>query len=358
MAWKSFPFGWNPRAEEGAGTIDAKVDQYPETVCDASSGLAQITSPVCNELQRVESLLRSELNSDEPWLAELINGVQCLGGKRMRPLMLLLFGLATGKVEDSHLRASVAFELVHLATLVHDDVIDCAGMRRGQPTLHQRQGIRPAILTGDYLFARAFVVASQIGCAELIGDLARAVGRVCCGEIRQNHFAGNLELALEDYIEIVSAKTASLCASACRNGVLLNTRDPKLSDAAWLFGNHVGVAFQVIDDCLDLEGSAEVVGKTLGTDAAAGKLTYPLIHALAFNGGQYSEPIQRCLNSAANGAAEDLVLLLEETDSLTAARLFADQQVELARDTLAEFPCSDAQVGLSRLADFVIRRQW
>lgn len=200
-----------PKAEEGAGTIDAKVDQYPESACDASSGLSQITLPVRDELQRVESLLRLELNSDEPWLAELIDGVQSLGGKRMRPLMLLLFGMATGKVEDSHVRAAVAFELVHLATLVHDDIIDCAAIRRGRPTLHQRQGIRPAVLTGDYLFARAFVVASQVACPELLADLAGAVGRVCSGEIRQNHFAGDFGLTLDDYAEIVSAKTASLC---------------------------------------------------------------------------------------------------------------------------------------------------
>lgn len=139
---------------------------------------------------------------------------------------------------------------------------------------------------------------------------------------------------------------------------MLSTNDSGPMNAAWQFGNHVGVAFQVIDDCLDLEGSAEVVGKTLGTDAAAGKLTYPLIHALAFNRGQFSEPIQRCLTSQSGCAAEDLLMLLEETDSLSAARLYAKQQIERAKCSVALLPDSDAKVGLSRLADFVLRRQW
>jgi len=320
--------------------------------------LLQIASPVREGLDQVESQLRSEMGPDEPWLAELMKGMQHLGGKRIRPLMMLLFGQASGSVNESHLCASTAFELVHLATLVHDDIIDHAGTRRGQPTLHRRNGTRQAVLTGDWLFARAFLVASGVGQSGLLGELATAVGRVCSGEIRQNHLAGNLCLGLDDYVGIVSAKTASLCAGACRTGVVLNTSDSALADAAWNFGNHVGIAFQVIDDCLDLEGSAEVVGKTLGTDAAAGKLTFPLIHAFAWGGGQYAEQLSRCLKQWSQGSADELCLLLEETDSLSAARQFADEQVELAKNMLILFPSSAARDALAELADFVLRRDW
>ena len=323
-----------------------------------SSGLSQITRPVLDELSQVESLLHSEMNSSEPWLASLMDGLQGMGGKRMRPLMLLLFGLASGKVDESHVRASVAFELVHLATLVHDDIIDHAGIRRGRPTLHRRNGVRSAVLAGDWLFAQAYCVASQIGNPKLIGELATSTGRVCSGEIRQNHFAGDMKLSLDDYISIVSGKTASLCASACRSGVLLNSCDEQLAGAAWQFGNQVGIAFQIIDDCLDLEGSAEVVGKTLGTDAAGGKLTYPLIHAMSLNNGQNAKRIANCLKGWSASSADDLVSMLEESDSLSAARQFAEHKIGQARQVITHFPSSPARDSLDGLASFVIRREW
>lgn len=337
---------------EGAETIDAKADQRTSSAAGPPAALVRLASPVQAEMLQVEQILRDELSPGEPWMVDLYCGVESLGGKRIRPLMSLLFARATGDPNRLHCEAAAAFELVHLATLVHDDVLDEADLRRGQPTLHRERGDRAAILCGDSLFTLAFAVASRCGNPQVVSELARSSNRVCSGEIRQNYSAGDWELGFDDYTAIVSAKTASLCAGACRCGVLLNGGGEALGDAAWRFGNHLGIAFQVIDDCLDLDGSEALVGKTLGTDLAGGKLTWPLIHCLRERPGLVTL-LQEYRRSEDARTLTAICGLLVEHGSLDAARVFAMEQIDAAIRIAGELPESPARQSLVDLARFV-----
>lgn len=340
---------------EGVEIIDARADQTSIAPAGSHSGLARIVSPVEMELQRVERLLREVLSPREPWLSGLYAGLGRLGGKRIRPLLCLLFGQASGETTAAHIQIAAAYELVHLATLVHDDVLDEADLRRGVPALHREQGTRNAILCGDSLFTLAFSVASRTGHAGVIGELAGSSHRVCSGEIRQNFSAGDWSLSLSGYEQIISAKTASLCAGAARCGVWLNGGEAGLMDAAWDFGNQIGIAFQVIDDCLDLVGSREVVGKTLGTDLVGGKLTYPLIHCLSLKPELLSD-LAACRGAPDDPAVLRVIAAIESTGSLAAARAFADKRIGMACSLLDRFPESAARQSLLALARFVAER--
>ncbi len=348
-----------------------------------------IAGSVREGLAQVETLLREELNPDQPWLAALLGDVARMGGKRVRPLMTLLFGDLAGGISDRHIPAAVAFEMVHVATLVHDDILDGAEIRRNQPALHRVHGDHSAVLAGDYLFTRAFSVANRCGCVGVLNELARASSEVCSGEIRQNFSAGDWQLSLADYEAIVAAKTASLCQGACRSGVLLANSTPPDSgraqalrspgktespdsgraqalrspgktadqiDAAGRYGAHLGVAFQVIDDCLDLTGHEELTGKTLGTDAERGKLTYPLIHALAV-GGAESRLLKECLMSGDPEGSSEIAQLVMRLGGVQAAHDFAAGQLKAAVDALSVFPDGDSKTALVRLAEFVGCRQ-
>jgi octaprenyl-diphosphate synthase len=243
--------------------------------------LQAIYAPVAKELAEVERILKAELRSDYPFVDELVRYGCLLGGKRLRPALLLLTAKATGSpITHEHLTLAAVVEMIHTATLVHDDVLDEAVMRRHLATVNARWDNEASVLLGDFLFTHAFYLASTldtvVGC-RLIG---RATNIVCEGELRQIGTRGNFALTEGEYLEIIEAKTAELTAVSCRLGALFAGASDEQVEQLDGFGRDLGVAFQIADDLLDVQGEEQATGKSLGTDLQKQKPTLPVIRAL------------------------------------------------------------------------------
>lgn len=256
-------------------------------------------------------------------------------GKRLRPMLALLSGGATGGITSAHIDLGVVLELIHVATLVHDDIMDDAERRRGQPTVNARWGNALGVLLGDCLFAQALNLSTNFNKAEISRSIAQAAREVCSGEIIQTQRRFDLHLAIEDYRRIVEMKTGSLFAAAAELGAVINEMEPPVVRALQSFGMKIGAAYQIYDDCLDIAGSEAVIGKTLGTDLRKGKLTLPVLVLLkaapAIEREQYSKMI-------VDGKVDELTHLLKTemagaplNESITSAQgLVHEAQGELA----------------------------
>ena len=224
----------------------------------------------------LENFLREQVESFEPELQPMVHEVLAHPGKRLRPL--LSFGSAAGGPPSLEVvRGAAIVELVHLATLVHDDVLDGADQRHGAQTPNRTHGAHAAVLFGDTLFAHALVLAAEHTSPELCRLVARASRQVCSGEVCQTFARGHDQMSLEDYYRHIKLKTAELFEAACHTGALLAQRPPEHIQACALFGRHLGIAYQLYDDFVDLLQEDSKAGKTLGTDAASGKLTLPML---------------------------------------------------------------------------------
>jgi octaprenyl-diphosphate synthase len=232
------------------------------------------------EIDRVEKLLFEQARAFDPSVEGYIAYVCQTSGKRIRPALAVLAGGATGGVTENHRRLSVILELIHIASLVHDDIMDGATIRREMPTAAAKWGNSLSVLLGDSLFAYALELATEFEEAAISRRIARASRDVACGEILQTQRRYDFNLSLEDYFRIIEMKTAALFAAATELGTQLNGNDDELVAAMRHYGMKLGTAYQIYDDCIDLVGDEKAIGKTLGTDLAKGKLTLPMLYLL------------------------------------------------------------------------------
>lgn len=261
------------------------------TLLPAHPALEPLRALLARAAQRVERRLDEQLSSDLAPVQRLVQHVEKYRGKMVRPTMVILAGLAAASpaiddpqdahVSPAHITLAAVCELIHVATLVHDDVLDEAGTRRGARTVNSLHGNEAAVILGDYLFSAAYHLCSQLDDRDTSLRVARVGMTLCAGELLQDHHRGNFTLNEETYTSIIRMKTASLIAIACRLGAAHAGADDHLADRFERFGMSLGIAFQIQDDLLDLTGDERLVGKPLGQDAAKGKLTLPLIHHLA-----------------------------------------------------------------------------
>ncbi len=317
--------------------------------------LVSIYEPIADDLGLVEQILRAELCRDTPWVDRLLEHNWIGGGKRIRPVFLLLAGAACGKLGPGHHQLAAAVEMIHAATLVHDDVIDKAETRRHLPTVNATWDNRTSVLLGDFLFTHAFYVASLANDPHALRVLSQSSNKVCEGEIRQNAWQGNFELEELDYLAMISDKTGELCGCSCRIGAMLSGADPATSEQFARFGLNLGIAFQIIDDVLDVVGQQAEVGKTLGTDLLNQKPTLPIIHCLK---NSTTVDRQRLLDMLQSNSAtvDDVLPLLTHTDSIRYSRALAQDHAGRAlrfAETLCPSPYSTA---LHHLARFVLAR--
>jgi len=242
------------------------------------SALPHTLGIVKEPLQQVEQMLAQQMQSDVPIIDEMVRCGAVTGGKRFRPILLFLAAHANGGVRERQIMLATAVEMIHAATLVHDDIIDEADTRRHVTTINKRWGNQGAVLFGDFLFTQAFYLASLTGSAKACQIIGEATNQVCEGELQQSDCAGNFETSIKEYYQIISRKTASLCGCATQLGGLT---DDDRTDQAWQeVGLKLGLAFQIIDDVLDYTGDAATCGKTLGTDLQTSKPTLPILLAL------------------------------------------------------------------------------
>lgn len=312
--------------------------------------------PIAADLERVEQILRDTLETSQPGVARLIRHLAHYRGKRLRPALLLLTARACGNVNRAHHVLGAVVEMIHTATLVHDDVLDNASVRRHVTTVNAGWGNQASILLGDFLFTHAFHLTSTLGEARACQIIGEATNRVCAGELHQVCQRGNLDLSEQDYFAIIDGKTAELTACCCQLGALYSGMPEDVVDHLAQYGRLLGLAFQIADDLLDLVGEERATGKSLGTDLEQQKLTLPLIRLLADASPEDGSLIRRILNSPGNHKREKLTEHLRTSDALAYARQRAEQLTEDAALHLECLPASDARSILEDLTRRVVHR--
>ena len=322
------------------------------------STLTELYEPIAVHLGRVETVFQDALGSNVPVVDHLCRHVRNLRGKMLRPVLLLLAGEACGRIREEHYTLAAVVELVHMATLVHDDVLDEADVRRNAVTVNRMTTNETAVMLGDFLISRSFLLCSGIACQRASPLIGQAAATVCEGELLQLSHRGNFRLTEDLYFTIIDRKTAALTAVACEVGALFADAPPRVIRSLRDFGRSVGIAFQIVDDILDIVGREEQTGKTLGTDARKGKLTLPMIHHLRTSSNGSAERMLAYLQTPELQDRPALQRLLAETGSLEYARRVAGHHVTRAVASLQYLPPSPARTQLQTMAEFIIARQF
>jgi octaprenyl-diphosphate synthase len=325
--------------------------------CTLEHTLAQLYAGIRPELRQVEARLDQELHSDHPLADAVIRHGIRLSGKRLRPALLLLAGQTAGRLSDDHITLAAVVEMIHTATLVHDDVLDEAALRRHVDTVNARWNNETSVLLGDFLFTHAFYLASTLDSTYACRTIGRATNIVCDGELRQTVTSGDVHLSEDDYLAIVEAKTAELCACCCELGAHYAGGDPETVARLAAFGRNLGIAFQIADDLLDLEGCESATGKSLGTDLAKCKMTLPLIHCRESLDADERRTFLAALTADRTTGRDALADCLVRQGSLAYARTQAARYADLAQAELAELRGSAAKDALAALAEFTISRR-
>ena len=327
--------------------VFARSSQVPALI--APDGLARLTELVQPHLDEVEKRIAQQAAAFDPAIEGYV--VYAIGsrGKRLRPLLALLAGGATGGINSGHVDLSVIVELIHIATLVHDDVMDEAERRRAQPTANARWGNSLSVLLGDCLFAHALDLSTNFENAAIGRAIARTAREICSGEMIQTQRRFDLKLKVEDYLRIVEKKTGSLFSTAAELAAVISEANPSVIESFKAFGIQIGTAYQIYDDCVDLAGSESVTGKTLGTDLRKGKFTLPVLIFL-----RSASPFERehCCQLILEERIEDMTELLRNgatngalNESIAAGRkLIRDAQAAL--DGVVANPYANALFGL------------
>ncbi|MCS7014987.1 MAG: polyprenyl synthetase family protein [Gemmatales bacterium] len=324
--------------------------------CVAEPTFDDVVRLVADDLREVELLLHREIRSSIPEVQRVLEQVRLYRGKRLRPMLLLLSARLFGVVRPEHHLLAVVLEMIHTATLIHDDILDGAHLRRHQPTLHVSWGVPAAVLAGDYLFSHAFTLASQTGSTLACQLIGQVTNRVCEGEMHQSLCQNRFELSEEEYFTIIRAKTAELTSLACRLGALFSQAPPQQVEALAEYGLHLGLAFQISDDLLDFIGDEKRAGKSLGTDWTLAKLTLPVIYWRDQLTPQQRQYYIQAWRHHQLPLAE-LRCLLEQCGALSAARQRAAQHVQYAEQALSYVPLIPERFALQALAQFTIRRE-
>jgi octaprenyl-diphosphate synthase len=318
--------------------------------------LKDVYAPVEAELAEVEGIMRRQLQSDCAFVDELVRHGCSLGGKRLRPTLLLLAAKASGQLNEDHLVLAAVVEMIHTATLVHDDVLDEADIRRHLATVNSRWDNEASVLLGDYLFTHSICLASALESTLAFQWIGRATNTVCQGELRQKGTRGDFTLTEEEYLDIIEAKTAALWACSCRLGAHFAGAPEKVVLRLERYGRDVGIAFQIADDLLDLLGDESTAGKSLGSDLQLQKPTLPLIRVLQLaDDGQRSELLS-ILHGDPRRLSRALEPFLTRFQAIAYAREKAGWYARRARQQIKGLSPGPARRALEKLSDFVVAR--
>ncbi|HXP34360.1 MAG TPA: polyprenyl synthetase family protein [Chthoniobacterales bacterium] len=313
--------------------------------------LSRVTEVVRQELDDVEARIITQAASFDPAVEGYVSYAIGGRGKRLRPLVALLSGGAVGAITSEHVDLAVIVELIHVATLVHDDIVDEAEWRRAQPTLNARWGNSLSVLLGDWLFAHALNLSAGFDDVEISRSIARAAREVCTGEIIQTQRQFDLHLGIEDYLRIIEMKTGSLFAAAAQLGAMLSKADRATQDSLRTFGQKIGTAYQIYDDCIDIAGTERLTGKTLGSDLRKGKLTMPVLMLLSGRNGADKEHFSQLILDA---RFEEIARLLNSShgDGALGASIDAGQTlISEAQAEIESAPSNQYSDALVCLAD-------
>ena len=311
--------------------------------------------PASDDLSELERKLDASLRRDPAAAGEPMRRLFAAGGKRLRPAIVMLAGRLGSFDRDRIMAAAASVEIVHAATLVHDDLIDRSPTRRGIPTVAAREGAEAAVLVGDFHFAKAYREASRTGDAEVVTLLAGAVMVICAGELDQQAARFHFRPPMQDYLDRIERKTAALIAAAAEIGALLGGLAPEARAAAREFGRRFGIAFQIADDVLDYTGVASRVGKPVGHDLLEGSATLPLLLAWESEGPRLQELLSEG-SAPSPAAAAEVVQVVLASGATERALEIARRHSASAREALAGFPRSEALATLEALSAIAVER--
>jgi octaprenyl-diphosphate synthase len=320
--------------------------------------LAPITDLVKNELNQVDAVIDSCLYSEIPLIQELAKHLIDSGGKRLRPLIALLSAKTFGYSGEGHIQLAASLELIHTATLLHDDVIDGSELRRGKKTANSLWGNSASVLVGDFLYSRAFQLISQINDSRVLTSLADATNTLSEAEILQLLSCHNIQVNEEDCLKIIQGKTGVLFSIAAEQPAILAKRPQAEISAMAHYGTHLGIAFQLIDDALDYSGSSSQLGKNLGDDLAEGKPTLPLVYALQHASKEQAQLIQEALTQGSQQHLTRIITIVHATHAIDYTHQLAQHHIQQALMHLGVIPDSDFRQALAQLTTFAGQRSY
>jgi len=321
--------------------------------------LDEILAPVSDEMARVRRTIAEQIADASPAVSDMVSHVERFHGKQLRAALVLLTGEATGNTTDEHAAVAAIVEMIHLATLVHDDILDGAHVRRRVASVNERWDNQIAVLLGDFLYARAFALSTELSsrlCSRLLSETTR---RLCVGEIEQSTRRYDFEMSEEQYEAVCRAKTASLYSAACELGARSPGGNDEVAQAMARMGDELGLAFQIVDDCLDLTGDQRTLGKTVGTDVEDGKVTLPVLYTYRHGDDAVRARIRDTFTEPE--LADRAARLRERVDlgaGLDHAMARAHELLQGARSRLASLPASPARSSIERMTDFFLERSF
>jgi octaprenyl-diphosphate synthase len=319
--------------------------------------LNDIKDIVRPDLGAVDAVIRVRLKSSVGLVDQIADHIIAGGGKRLRPLIVLLAARACGYGGSSHIDAAAFIEFIHTATLLHDDVVDGSSRRRGRLTANAIYGNQASVLVGDFVYSRAFQMMAAIGSQRVMEIMSEATNVIAEGEVLQLMNANDPETTQQRYLEVIYRKTAKLFESGSEVSAVLAGASPSLQRALADYGKHLGTAYQLIDDVLDYRSDPEERGKNLGDDLAEGKPTLPLIHALRQSDSETDrQRIRRAIEQGGLDEMEPILATIESTGALEYTRRLAQDEADQALTALHALPESPYKKGLAALARFAVER--
>ncbi len=314
-------------------------------------------APIAADLQRVDERIRDRLDSDVRLVRQVAEYIVAGGGKRLRPAVVLLAAGASGYAGEARFELAAVVEFIHTATLLHDDVVDESGLRRGRETANAAFGNAASVLVGDFLYSRAFQMMVSLDSMRVMQVLAEATNTIAEGEVLQLMNCHDPEVDEARYLTVIRRKTAKLFESAACLGGILGGVAPRVERSLADYGMHVGTAFQLTDDVLDYSGEAGQIGKSLGDDLAEGKPTLPLIRAMATGTPEQSSLVRRAVVEGGRGDFRAVLAAIEATGALAYTRQAAQRESDAARRAIADLPPSAYRDSLLELAAFSVARR-
>ncbi|HUO58063.1 MAG TPA: polyprenyl synthetase family protein [bacterium] len=322
--------------------------------------LTEITSSIQNDLKRVDQAIAQSLKTENLFIQQMVDYLARSTGKRVRPALAILSAKYCGHLPAETITLGAALEMIHVATLIHDDIIDNSAIRRKQKTLNFKWGNEISVLMGDYVFASSFYLMAKTLPKDVLGTLADTTNIICRGEISETFNRFNVGLTEDQYLEVIKEKTASLFAASCQTGAMLAGGDELTVDRLYRFGMGIGMAFQVIDDTLDFTGKQSKIGKPVLSDLKEGKLTLPVIHALNHSSAAQKKKVKTIVLKKLKNTSDlkwlmDLLKKLQSVEySITKARGF----VADAKSALFSLNGQRDKNDLLQFADFLIGRDF
>jgi len=319
---------------------------------------AAVQTLINDDMQSVNTLIQKRLQSDVALVNQLGNYIVNSGGKRLRPILLLLSARAFGYTGTNHINLATIVEFIHTATLLHDDVVDASELRRGRQTANSVWGNEASVLVGDFLYSRSFQMMVEIKNMRVMDILSNATNVIAEGEVLQLLNCNDPDTSEASYLQVIHSKTAKLFEAAAQLGAVISEQTSELEQAMVIYGMHLGTAFQLIDDVLDYSATSEEMGKNIGDDLAEGKPTLPLIYALKHGTSAEKQILRQAITQGGKDLIKEVIAAIKSTNAIEYTAEAARKEAQKATAALTDLPASPYTDALLALADFSVNRSF